>query len=144
MVMKESTAVAKRTYEIPLEEADRRETNQLKIVGGDAARRRPAEDAALTARLDTLQATALSLVREIKSLGITKSKVDVTAGVDFYDEVRRFEADLIRQALILTDGHQVRAARLLGLGVTTLNSMIKRYGICPHDPARDSHTDADD
>lgn len=144
MVMKESAATAKRAYEILLEETDRREANRLKIVRKDSARRRPAEDAALTARLDTLQATALSLVREIKSLGITKSKVDVAGGVDFYDEVRRFEADLIRRALILTDGHQVRASRLLGLGVTTLNSMIKRYGICPHDPARDSHADADE
>lgn len=137
MVMKESTATRERAYAIPLEAADRRENDQLKIVGGDAARPRAAEDSALDAQLDTLRATALSLVREVKSLGIAKSNVDVTGGVDFYDEVRRFEADLIRRALILTDGHQVRAARLLGLGVTTLNSMIKRYGICPHDPARD-------
>lgn len=144
MVMKESTAIAKRDYRIPIEEADRRESNQLKIVGSGAARRRPAEDATLVARLNTLQATALSLVREIKSLSITKSEVDVAAGVIFYDEVRRFEADLIRRALILTDGHQVRAARLLGLGVTTLNSMIKRYGICPHDPAGDPCGDADE
>lgn len=143
-IMKESTAIAERAYACPLEEADRRENNRLKIVGSDDARRRQVKDAALDARLDRLQTTALSLVQEIKSLKITGSKVDVTEGVDFYDEVRRFEIDLICQALVLTDGHQIRAARLLGLGVSTLNSIIKRYGICPHDPARDSRPDADE
>jgi DNA-binding NtrC family response regulator len=83
-------------------------------------------------------------VREIKSLGIARADVDVRAGINFYDEVSRFEADLIRQALIHTDGHQGRAARLLGLGVTTLNSMIKRYGISPHHPALDGNSESDE
>ena len=47
----------------------------------------------------------------------------------FYDEVTRFEIDLIRRALLQTAGHQVRAARLLNLKVTTLNSKIKHYNI---------------
>jgi DNA-binding protein Fis len=49
--------------------------------------------------------------------------------VNFYDEVRRFETDLIRRALDQTGGHQSRAARLLGLNATTLNSKIKSYNI---------------
>jgi DNA-binding NtrC family response regulator len=40
-------------------------------------------------------------------------------------KVRRFEIDLIRRALDQTGGHQSRAARLLGLNATTLNSKIK-------------------
>ena len=48
---------------------------------------------------------------------------------DFYDEVKRFEIDLIRRALDQTSGHQSRAARLLGLNATTLNSKIKSYNI---------------
>jgi DNA-binding NtrC family response regulator len=52
-------------------------------------------------------------------------------GVNFYDEVKRFEIDLIRQALEQTGGHQSRAARLLGLNATTLNSKIKAYNIDP-------------
>lgn len=140
-------AIAEHNYTTPLEEADRhetRETNRLKIVGRDGSRQRPVKDAALNARLDRLQTVALSLVQEIKSLKITGSKVNVTEGIDFYDEVRKFEIDLIRQALVLTDGHQIRAAHLLGLGVTTLNSIIKRYGICPHDPARDPREQTED
>ena len=54
---------------------------------------------------------------------------DVRHGINFYDEVRRFEIDLIRTALRLCSGSQARAARLLGLNPTTLNSKIKCYNI---------------
>jgi transcriptional regulator with GAF, ATPase, and Fis domain len=54
---------------------------------------------------------------------------DIGRGVNFYDEVRRFEIDLIRRALDQTGGHQSRAARLLGMNATTLNSKIKTYNI---------------
>ncbi len=49
--------------------------------------------------------------------------------ISLYDEVRRFETDLIRRALIRAGGNQRRAARLLGVKVTTLNTKIKRYKI---------------
>jgi DNA-binding NtrC family response regulator len=62
----------------------------------------------------------------------TSSDIDIARGVNFYDEVRKFEVDLIRRALEQTGGHQSRAARLLGLNATTLNSKIKTYNI----PAR--------
>jgi DNA-binding NtrC family response regulator len=55
--------------------------------------------------------------------------LDIGRGVNFYDEVRRFEIDLIRRALEQTSGHQSRAARLLGMNATTLNSKIKTYNI---------------
>jgi len=57
------------------------------------------------------------------------SDIDLAHGVNFYDEVRKFEIDIIRRALEQTAGHQSRAARLLGLNATTLNSKIKNYNI---------------
>jgi len=54
---------------------------------------------------------------------------DIGRGINFYEEVRRFEIDLIRRALEQTGGHQSRAARLLGMNATTLNSKIKTYNI---------------
>jgi len=54
---------------------------------------------------------------------------DLGRGINFYDQVRRFEIDLIRRALEQTSGHQSRAARLLGMNATTLNSKIKTYNI---------------
>ena len=55
--------------------------------------------------------------------------IDIARGVNFYDEAKKFEIDLIRRALDQTGGHQSRAARLLGLNATTLNSKIKTYNI---------------
>jgi DNA-binding NtrC family response regulator len=61
----------------------------------------------------------------------TSREIDISQGVAFYDEVKRFEIDLIQRALDQTAGHQSRAARLLGLNATTLNSKIKSYNITP-------------
>ena len=63
--------------------------------------------------------------------GTSALAIDIGRGVNFYDEVRRFEIDLIRRALEQTGGHQSRAARLLGMNATTLNSKIKTYNIDP-------------
>ncbi len=59
------------------------------------------------------------------------SGIDIAHGVTFYDEVKKFEIDMIQRALEQTGGHQSRAARLLGLNATTLNSKIKSYNIIP-------------
>jgi DNA-binding NtrC family response regulator len=56
-------------------------------------------------------------------------EMDLTRGISFYDEVSRFEIELIRRALEFTSGHQSRAAKLLGMNNTTLNSKIKVYNI---------------
>ncbi|MFN0085714.1 MAG: sigma-54-dependent transcriptional regulator [Blastocatellia bacterium] len=63
--------------------------------------------------------------------GITDSasSLDIAGGISFYDEVSRFEIELIRRALELTNGHQSKAAKLLGMNNTTLNSKIKVYNI---------------
>jgi len=67
----------------------------------------------------------------IKDSEGSSEEIDISRGTNFYDEVRRFETDLIRRALDQTGGHQSRAARLLGLNATTLNSKIKSYNIIP-------------
>jgi len=55
--------------------------------------------------------------------------LDILGGIDFYDEVQRFETHLIRMALAETGGNQAKAARLLGIKATTLNSKIKLFNI---------------
>lgn len=55
--------------------------------------------------------------------------LNVSEGIDFYAELKRFETFLIRLALDETGGHQARAARLLQIKPSTLNSKIKLYGI---------------
>jgi DNA-binding NtrC family response regulator len=65
----------------------------------------------------------------IRSTEGKSGDIDISRGVNFYDEVKKFEIDLIRRALEQTGGHQSRAARLLGLNATTLNSKIKTYNL---------------
>ncbi len=70
--------------------------------------------------------TAMKMIEATEG---TAGEIDLARGVSFYDEVKKFEIDLIRRALDQTGGHQSRAARLLGLNATTLNSKIKSYNI---------------
>lgn len=86
------------------------------------------ETASSRGKIGTLKELTLRLFREMQSIREVNS-VSVENGVDFYDEVRRFEIDLIESALLQTGGHQGRAAKLLRLKVTTLNSKIKHYNI---------------
>lgn len=71
---------------------------------------------------------ALTLLREVESLE-EQGANDTSAALDLQTQVHRFEAEMIRSALIRTGGRQRRAARLLGMKTTTLNSKIKRYQI---------------
>jgi PAS domain S-box-containing protein len=59
----------------------------------------------------------------------TPSTFDVEKGIDFNDEVRRFEVNLIERALRESRGNQKKAAQLLNLKHTTLHTKIKRYDI---------------
>jgi transcriptional regulator with GAF, ATPase, and Fis domain len=79
-------------------------------------------------RLTTLRDVALTLLREVESLRVSGPD-DLVGRVRLCDEVQRFEIELIRSALSRTMGNQTRAAQLLGVKLTTLNSKIKRYGI---------------
>ena len=81
-----------------------------------------------TSRVSYLKILALSLLREIASVENPDAE-PANDTIDLQAEVRRFEAELIRSALIETGGRQRQAARLLGTKVTTLNTKIKRYKI---------------
>jgi transcriptional regulator with GAF, ATPase, and Fis domain len=88
------------------------------------------ESATAPNKLTTLKELVLRLLTEVQCIDAVNA-LTLDGGVDFYDEVSRFEIDLIRRALLQTGGHQVQAAKLLNLKVTTLNSKIKHYSINP-------------
>lgn len=77
------------------------------------------------AKLDAARVLAGALIAILEA----DSESDLRRGpkIRIRDEVQRFEANLIRSALRYTGGRQRRAARLLGMNVSTLNSRIKRY-----------------
>jgi DNA-binding NtrC family response regulator len=84
--------------------------------------------------VDQLVTLAKALAREIETLKAELSKDDKRIafnrdGINFYDEVERYEIELIRNALNQCGGNQTRAAKLLHLKSTTLNAKMKHYGL---------------
>ena len=82
--------------------------------------------AALQLRIGLIREAALSLLNQLEPLDREQATNGESAS-SLYEEVRRYEIQLITNALSQTRGHQKEAARLLGIKATTLNSKIKRY-----------------
>jgi len=101
--------------------------NDISLAGGESVPATLAE-ATVEYRLKALESVARALLQELESLS-TLQPAGNNQSVRLYDEVQRFETALIRNALGKTGGSQTRAARLLGIKLTTLNSKIKRYKI---------------
>ena len=88
-------------------------------------------------RLKRIREMAAELVEEASTLQHEAELADANTtisalgmnGIDFFAEVQKFEVKLIKRALDLSDGNQARAAKLLGLGTTTLNYKIKTYAL---------------
>ena len=83
-------------------------------------------DEAFESRLSSLRDVAVELLNAVDYLKQTATSTG-DQRLNLEDEVRKFESDLIRAALVRTGGNQARAARLLGVKHTTLNAKIKRY-----------------
>lgn len=121
VVVESSDAVTKN---VPFE-AEVLRLRRIRHPGPSASLRNPT---VLDSRINSLKILALTLLREIETLE-RQSGSDAPADLNLQDEVRHFEAELIRSALIRTGGRQRRAARLLGMKVTTMNTKIRRYRI---------------
>ena len=103
------------------------ESQELELVGSTESNGQD-EGSQASDNIKNLRELTLRLLQEVQSIGEVHT-VNLERGLDFYAEVSRFEVDLIKRALLHTAGHQGRAARLLNLKVTTLNSKIKHYNL---------------
>lgn len=83
----------------------------------------------LSRGIDGLRILAAALQRGVEALDTAVETGGECDALNLSEQVQRFEAELIRSALIKTGGRQRRAARLLGVKVTTLHTKIKRYHI---------------
>jgi transcriptional regulator with GAF, ATPase, and Fis domain len=110
-------------------------TERLRLLKGVETDTAAAAVAPLTSRLEAMKVLTLALFRELNALEESTHTLRASH-INLYDEVERFETDLICSALIRTSGCQRRAARLLGMKVTTLNGKIKRYRIRPDEVVR--------
>lgn len=79
-------------------------------------------------RLEALKVLSQSILKEVDSLR-REENIAESPKINLAEEVQNYEADLIRCALLRCGGKQRRAAKLLGVKVTTLNSKIKRLGV---------------
>jgi len=83
-------------------------------------------------RIENLSQQAADVAANLERLALFRLPATFPGmenGMDFYDEVRRFEISLIIGALKHTKGSQTRAARLLKMNSTTLNTKVKIYNI---------------
>jgi transcriptional regulator with GAF, ATPase, and Fis domain len=104
----------------------------LDLLTSEINSNHPLQSAAIVNnRLEALKVLSNSLLYELEALQMNEQTVK-GGKIDLTGEVHRFEADLIRTALLRTGGRQRPAARLLNVKVTTLNAKIKRLGIEPH------------
>lgn len=83
---------------------------------------------ASTPRIGILKQLAVKLVSEVESLN-ERERFDFGSGFRLDEELQKFEIDMIRHALYLTNGHQSYAAKLLGIKKTTLHAKLKRFAI---------------
>lgn len=94
-------------------------------------------DSELENHVQQLILLAKTLASEIDALQTELSwdrgrQIDFASdSIDFYDEVERYEIELIKSALAKCGGNQSRAARMLHLKSTTLNAKLKHYGLNP-------------
>ncbi len=90
--------------------------------------------------ISVLSETVSSLIKAVVTLqSIKESEINHVfknlevdfpkEGVDFYEVKKLYEINLIKRALRMADGSQIKAAKLLKIGTTTLNSIIKRHNI---------------
>lgn len=106
------------------------ERDRLRLLKGSAEANpsSPPQGQATFNKIEALKVLMQALLKEMEALG-KASALESGFEINLDDEVRRYEADLIRCALIRTGGRQRRAARLLNMKVTTLNAKIKRYNL---------------
>jgi DNA-binding protein Fis len=113
----------------------RRRLNVLDRLAADGS----LEEAALCSKLAVLKEVAFALLDEVENLGHVHH-INLRSGINLYEEVQRFETNLITRALERTGGNQTRAAQLLGLNLTTLHSKLKRYNLSPNPHANPATT----
>ena len=85
---------------------------------------------AFQTKLAAIRDLIASLQAELENLHLSHLP-EIDDEFDFYRAVERYETNIIQNALRMTGGSQVKAARLLKLKPTTLNSKMKVLRLLP-------------
>lgn len=90
------------------------------------------KSAADNEQIESIKSITNLLLRKIEALEAELPEVVIDASKkksNLYEVITSFEKKLIRDALRATNWSQKRAAQVLGIKATTLNSKMKRYEI---------------
>jgi hypothetical protein len=107
---------------------DRRTKNRRRGVRSQSGGRLKCESRSVVMQARYIKDLALALLAEAEAMGANQHP-DIGQGFCLREAVRRFEIDLITDALRRSGGNQARAAALLGTKITTLHHKIKHYRI---------------
>jgi DNA-binding NtrC family response regulator len=101
-----------------------RSVDQNSTAPNHAIRQEPRLFQQRLANISHLVSSLTAAVADLEAMQAPTMR-DGDTDFDFYNEVERFETGLIRSALRLSNGSQVKAAKLLKLNPTTLNAKMK-------------------
>lgn len=76
-----------------------------------------------------IKSLVTTLISEINPSQGNEKLIRREEKINLPEKISEFEIKLIKFALVKTGGNQRRAARFLGLKVTTLHNKIKKYNI---------------
>jgi DNA-binding NtrC family response regulator len=79
-------------------------------------------------KIENINSLVSSLHAAVEDLGSLQVP-PINDNFDFYHEVKRFETSLIKSALRISGGSQVKAAQLLKMNATTLNAKMKALNL---------------
>lgn len=85
-------------------------------------------NAEFVSKMEVLRSMIRALLHEA-TLRTQPVHIDPEKGIDFYENVARFEVQLIESALEAAGGRQNRAAKLLNMRTSTLCSKMKALNI---------------
>jgi DNA-binding NtrC family response regulator len=78
-------------------------------------------------KLEAINQIANIVLSEVKTFHSEDSSG--TENINYYEEIQRFEIELILYALYRAKGNQRRAARILNIKPTTLNAKVKKFNL---------------
>jgi len=99
----------------------------MRFISG-AETESPDDGSLFSSQLDSLRDVTLHLIAIIESMK-EGSRREVKRATPLHEAVQRFEANLLRRALVSTNGNKARAARMLGVKVTTFHEKLKKHQI---------------
>jgi len=78
-------------------------------------------------KLEAINRIAGIVLKEVEMF--TARNFSASENINYYEEIERFEIELLLFALYSAEGNQRRAARILNINPTTLNSKVKKFNL---------------